>query len=260
MKSITKEHQSTCTYIIESLTGIFEILLIPLLTVSLLLLNQPVNAKDYTRSCKATYIFSAETPDGARLQGAQREFQGKGTAAHNPNKAREKARRNIDECITKHWENRNATHRPSECTESNQIYNYPFTSLHFGIQQALCSRNPGRQRIDATITVTYTGDKGCLLDRNNWRRSVATDHRIKCPTAEVEQNVDRPGMDYTHFNLPPLATSERCRSRCARDSRCQAWTYVKPTGENPPVCWLKSGVPSPRQDRCCVSGVKTDLH
>ena len=260
MKSIIKriifDKSVITTQLISSLTP----LLFTLLTALVFSVSAPVFAKDYTRSCTATYNLSARTPGGTRLRGEQRSFQGKGTIGYyNPNKARERARRNIDECITRHWETRNASSKPSQCTESNKVYNYPFNGLHFGIQQALCVRNPGRVRIIAGITVTYDGQTGCTPG-NRWMRTVATNHTINCPTREVEQNTDRPVMDYRHFNLPALGNSELCRNRCISESRCRAWTYVKPHGRTPPVCWLKSGVPSPRPDRCCVSGVKTDLH
>ena len=74
----------------------------------------------------------------------------------------------------------------------------------------------------------------------------------------VNQNVDRPGSDYDNFdtraNNPNL-----CMQACFADTRCKAWTFVKPnTGQGPkPRCWLKTGVPAPVTNGCCASGVIT---
>jgi hypothetical protein len=62
-----------------------------------LLWNASAHAKDYTRSCSAAITIGATTPDGRRLQGTSYNFSGRGTVGYfTPNKARERARRNID--------------------------------------------------------------------------------------------------------------------------------------------------------------------
>jgi hypothetical protein len=66
---------------------------------------------------------------------------------------------------------------------------------------------------------------------------------------------DRPGGDYTSFSVrngDPLT----CATRCEREGRCRAWSFVYPTGERGAVCWLKSQVPARVENGCCVSGVK----
>jgi hypothetical protein len=75
--------------------------------------------------------------------------------------------------------------------------------------------------------------------------------------AGMELDTNRMGGDYTVFDLqrddPGL-----CRDACDNDPKCKAWTYVKPNVQGPrPRCWLKSVVPQPKADTCCVSGVKT---
>src|SRR5262249_32094487 len=46
-----------------------------------------------------------------------------------------------------------------------------------------------------------------------------------------------------------------CQHSCAGDSRCQAWTWVKPGIQGPAAhCWLKSRVPELVKDSCCNSG------
>jgi hypothetical protein len=76
--------------------------------------------------------------------------------------------------------------------------------------------------------------------------------------AETLLNQDRPGMTYRSL---ATADAARCRSACAVEGSCRAWTYRKPRphgfgAEEPAVCSLKSGIPRPRYDPCCTSGVK----
>ena len=72
----------------------------------------------------------------------------------------------------------------------------------------------------------------------------------------METGVDRPGNDYRDFDLA-TADPALCQQVCAREARCVAWVYVKPGVQGPkPRCWLKSTVPAPKPDSCCVSGVK----
>ncbi len=72
----------------------------------------------------------------------------------------------------------------------------------------------------------------------------------------MEQGVDRPGGDYHGFPMG-LGKPEQCREACKSDTRCRAWTHVKPGIKGPQaVCFLKNQVPPPRKDACCVSGVK----
>jgi hypothetical protein len=68
-------------------------------------------------------------------------------------------------------------------------------------------------------------------------------------------NIDRPGGDYANFDLNGTYPSD-CRDACAKDGRCQAWTYVQPGVQGPKArCWLKSSVPPARPNTCCISEV-----
>ena len=72
----------------------------------------------------------------------------------------------------------------------------------------------------------------------------------------MERGVNRPGLDYSSFEQP-VDDPAVCSNACARDQKCRAWTYVRPNIQGPhPRCWLKSGIPSPQSDGCCVSGTK----
>jgi hypothetical protein len=76
------------------------------------------------------------------------------------------------------------------------------------------------------------------------------------PASRMEYDVDRLGGDFTSFDLSD-ARPEVCQNACAGDGRCVAWTYVKPGVQGPYArCWLKSVVPNPIANTCCVSGVK----
>lgn len=73
-----------------------------------------------------------------------------------------------------------------------------------------------------------------------------------------EPDTDRPGGDYRNFRSPGGAAS--CREACEKDSRCRSYTFVKPGyhGEEG-RCFLKSSVPAPKKNRCCISGIKKDI-
>jgi hypothetical protein len=61
-----------------------------------------------------------------------------------------------------------------------------------------------------------------------------------------------PGHDYDHFNAPSAFV---CRNTCGGESRCQAYTWVKPGFQGPTgVCWFKDSLPNIVKDACCDSG------
>jgi 1-phosphatidylinositol phosphodiesterase len=71
-----------------------------------------------------------------------------------------------------------------------------------------------------------------------------------------ELDVDRPGYDFQHLDLPQ-PRAELCRAACLREGRCQAFTYMNPGVQGPSArCWLKTSVPPPTPSNCCISGVK----
>ena len=75
---------------------------------------------------------------------------------------------------------------------------------------------------------------------------------------KLEYNVDRPGLNIRGYNLSS-ADPQLCANDCAKDTKCQAFTYVKPGFRGPdskPECWLKNGVPNPVSQEYCISGVK----
>jgi len=71
----------------------------------------------------------------------------------------------------------------------------------------------------------------------------------------LEAKTDRPGADYRSVEIegPP----EQCARRCADESECAAFTYVKPGVQGEKArCWLKTSVPDARPNPNTVSGVK----
>jgi 1-phosphatidylinositol phosphodiesterase len=71
-----------------------------------------------------------------------------------------------------------------------------------------------------------------------------------------EQNTDRPGYDFSNFDLPQ-ANPALCRDACMRNGQCRAFTYVNPGVQGPNArCWLKNDLPRATPSNCCISGVK----
>lgn len=76
-------------------------------------------------------------------------------------------------------------------------------------------------------------------------------------TSEID--IDRPGLDYRDFDLSGPRPGQ-CAIECAQDSKCKAYTYVKPGVQGQHArCWLKTEVPKRTSHPCCVSGVKLPL-
>lgn len=72
----------------------------------------------------------------------------------------------------------------------------------------------------------------------------------------MEPDTNLIGSDISN-HVPGSADPRLCRNACAADSRCVAWTYVRPyTAQgSEPRCWLKDGVPRRIKSDCCASGI-----
>lgn len=76
---------------------------------------------------------------------------------------------------------------------------------------------------------------------------------------DLEHGMNRPGTDYQHIELT-VADPEACQSHCVADSRCRAFSYVKPSAQGAvAVCHLKTGTPTPETDACCISGLRSEV-
>jgi hypothetical protein len=72
----------------------------------------------------------------------------------------------------------------------------------------------------------------------------------------MEQNINRAGDDYKDLDLN-APNPALCAQACANESKCKAWTYVKPGVQaDNAKCWLKDRVPPRSPDENCVSGLK----
>lgn len=145
-------------------------------------------AKDYTRSCGCQYSVGVSTANGNSVDGpsfSYPSFSGQGTVGYyNPNEARRRARHNLDECIQAAWEHRDMTSMPTECTEANQIFSYPFNNgLIPRIRNDVCSSNLDYNWFTMGLSAVFSGDTGCYLDRNLWNTIITTNYRVNCPSA-----------------------------------------------------------------------------
>jgi hypothetical protein len=76
------------------------------------------------------------------------------------------------------------------------------------------------------------------------------------PVNAMEFGVDRPGNDLYSEDLSADDPAS-CEALCAADVSCTAWTFVRSGHQGPNArCHLKDPVPEPRDDACCVSGVR----
>jgi hypothetical protein len=65
-------------------------------------------------------------------------------------------------------------------------------------------------------------------------------------------DTDLRGADYEGFDT---SSPEVCEAECNKDTRCKAWTYVKPGIQGPQAkCYLKSLIPALTLNTCCISG------
>ena len=76
-------------------------------------------------------------------------------------------------------------------------------------------------------------------------------------TLTVEPGMDRVGADYQNIALD-TPDPQLCRTACAADAQCKAYTYVKPGVQGPQAqCYLKSAAAAASPSDCCTSGVRT---
>jgi PAN domain len=72
----------------------------------------------------------------------------------------------------------------------------------------------------------------------------------------MEYSIDRFGGDYRSFDTGIGTAGVACKSACEADSRCRAFTYVRPGYIGSSArCYLKSRLTRPRRKPCCISGV-----
>ena len=75
--------------------------------------------------------------------------------------------------------------------------------------------------------------------------------------SDPDYGFDRPMGDYADF-VPRTPDPTLCEDTCANDSRCVAWSYVRPhsvKGANVD-CYLKNTMPGKQEVVHAVSGIK----
>ena len=73
-------------------------------------------------------------------------------------------------------------------------------------------------------------------------------------TPPIMSGVDMLGSDYRNQQVGGN-NPNTCFNMCKRDSKCLAWTHVKPNIQGPKsVCWFKNVIPKPKTNNCCTSG------
>jgi len=79
---------------------------------------------------------------------------------------------------------------------------------------------------------------------------------IAMTAAQGQVGYTRRGEDYARFKVPS-GDPAVCSSRCEHEARCRAWNFSYPrTASVAALCSLKTSVPPPLADACCVSGVR----
>jgi hypothetical protein len=75
---------------------------------------------------------------------------------------------------------------------------------------------------------------------------------------QFETDTNRFGKDIRDFDLEE-ESPRLCYDACVADKHCHSFTYLRPHGwpgaGDKAHCWLKWGVPAPRHELCCVSGI-----
>ena len=72
----------------------------------------------------------------------------------------------------------------------------------------------------------------------------------------IETSIDRFGGDYRNFDLKSGEGDEVCKTACAADNKCRAWTYARPGYAGREAhCFLKKEIKPPRRKPGFISGV-----
>ncbi|OAQ20922.1 WSC domain-containing protein [Thermosulfurimonas dismutans] len=152
---------------------------------------------------------------------------------------------------------------PDLCMRECARRGYRYAGVQYS-SQCFCGNSYGKYGPATNCNMNCTGDKNQICG-GNWANSIYNVVGLNVPKIHygdgVEDNIDRPGLDYKNFNLP-YPDYKLCQDACDKDPECKAWTYVKPYTIQGAYakCWLKNAVPNPVRNKCCISGVKRRTH
>jgi hypothetical protein len=105
----------------------------------------------------------------------------------------------------------------------------------------------------AMIQLENAGDKG-TVSGSSVKAQIGSAIPVKANFNLSD--TDRPGNNYRNFDLPQPDPG-LCQDSCRKESRCRAFTYVKPGIQGSKArCWLKDAVPPEKPSDCCISGVR----
>jgi hypothetical protein len=116
-------------------------------------------------------------------------------------------------------------------------FNYP---TDIGSNAVCWLKNSVPARVEDSCCVSGVRGAGVVEPRNS----------------AIETSIDRFGGDYRNFDLKSGEGDEACKTACAADNKCRAWTYARPGYAGREAhCFLKKEIKPPRRKPGLISGV-----
>jgi len=129
----------------------------------------------------------------------------------------------------------------SRCERDARCHAWSFTYPRAASMLATCSlKNRVPARVEDKCCVSGVRGAGVIEPRRG----------------PLEYSIDRIGGDYRSFATAPDTAGAACKAACESESRCRAWTYMRPGyGSAAAHCYLKTTITRPHHRPCCISGV-----
>lgn len=114
-----------------------------------------------------------------------------------------------------------------------------------------------------TVTVNSTPERRETPDSTP--NSTPTPTPYSTPTPEATKPkpmfsvMDNTSMDGSRLTYYPSVSFGACQSDCARDPKCQGFTWIRPGAYNPSdpgMCYLMASVTGRSSHKCCISAVR----
>jgi hypothetical protein len=130
-----------------------------------------------------------------------------------------------------------------------------FTTPHAALAMSDCLRNAGQDEIAADLAKLDTR-LVTAKEKAEENGGAATQEATALTVGSVVNGINLYGSDYA--SLPVQSADPTvCQQACRSDTKCAAWTYVRPGVQGPLAkCWLKNLVPQQSKNDCCSSGVE----
>ncbi|MCI2398891.1 PAN domain-containing protein [Aliiroseovarius subalbicans] len=146
---------------------------------------------DYTRQCNAELLVA---PQNASQTYVTYDFTVRKTVDlyAQVNQARREARSRIIQCLTDHFDEAEVEGRPRACMnlESVEVVNYPFTTLHADLTDALCAANPDEDSLLVRADLYLTGNEGCVASGSREHVEITQNYPIDCTTPIGDGGMD----------------------------------------------------------------------